>query len=169
LVGLKLRLGVLAAAALVPVCFLGLSARASGVPWRSGRVTQIGYDSCSPGAVKCGPPMVVEIGRRTVTLSHRGRLRISVSNVVSNQDQTQAARIGLVAEVGNAAGSGGCSASASIAAHDRGPVACRFRTRVLGPGGYVIHVYENAFGEKIATVRAYASHVEIVFHARNST
>lgn len=166
-------LKTLSALALVAVAYVAFSAGAFGYSRHSGHRTEIGYDSCPPGAVKCGPPHLIAIGHRVIRLSRRERLTIRVTNVVINRDSSQAARVYLEgvlhspgprkAPVLNSNGrSTECSSHLIIRASQRRQVSCRHTTRVLKPGDYALGVDEGAFGQTNETVLVYASHVKIV-------
>lgn len=167
-------LRTLSALALVAVAYVAFSAGAFGLSWHSGHRTEIGYDSRPPNAVKCGPPHLVEINHRAIRPKRRERLTISVTNLVSNHDRSQAARVYLQAVLLRSVGqrtspvlnsngrSTECSSHMIIGASLRRQVSCRHTTRVLKPGEYELGVDEGAFGQTNETVLVYASHVKIL-------
>jgi hypothetical protein len=134
------------------------------------RVIEIGYSSCPHGAVKCGPPHFVEVKSRSITLRHRGKLRITASDLVSNHDHSQRAAVLMEVLMGSAL----VCAPAEIRVTDHHPrtISCRAITGQLTAGRHRIGIFERATGVKTETVRVNASDPRIAWktegHASSS-
>jgi hypothetical protein len=128
---------------------------------------QVGYGSCPPGAVKCGPPHYVEIASKWLKLRHPAKLTITASNVVTDRDLTQVADVYFEALLGSRLV---CSASASVSAGQPKRVSCRTKTSIVTPGRHELALYEWARGAKIESIVADASDAKVVFrsHAKST-
>jgi hypothetical protein len=125
------------------------------------RAIKIGYSSCPPGAVKCGPPHFVEVESRSITLKHREGLRITASNLVSNHDHAQRAAVRMEVLMGS---SSVCTPpEIRVTDHHARTVSCRGSINQVTAGRHQIRLFEEATGVKTETVRVDATDARIVW------
>lgn len=119
----------------------------------------IGEVGCPKSAVKCHPPVFPTIGLVQVRLSRPARIMIAVTNVVTNNSNSQGASVGLFAGVTGSP----CFAETSIPRASAETVSCLGATGNLRAGRHRIGIEEGATGTRYGEIRASAGQINVVW------